>query len=245
MSFMFCCIRMRRFARKSWKTNSFTSLPVCYFSTRCVRSQSASFLCSNFDQWYFQRFQIKPGTRKRGTFQLSNLQWGEYHIICQWKTNFSRVKQSWDNYTCWTVQAVGGGTCYCVLSFTNGACCAWLSPRPFYQDDWCKNFTINCVLLWWLRMGRRNPKNFEDQDSRPFQRNSIIFYRDRSWTQKRIPKFAQQRIKMSFVFSVLAGLFPQKKHVERPPTYSPYMDQLVYKLPGFPMSLSKIQVLGN
>ena len=43
-----------------------------------------------------------------------------------------------------------------------------------------------------------------------------------------------------FLYSVLAGLFPQNKHVERPSTYSPYMDQLVYKLSEFPMSLSKI-----
>jgi len=43
-----------------------------------------------------------------------------------------------------------------------------------------------------------------------------------------------------FLYSVLAGLFPQKKHVERPSTYSPYMDQLVYKLSDFPMILSKI-----
>ena len=54
-----------------------------------------------------------------------------------------------------------------------------------------------------------------------------------------------------FLYSVLAGLFPQKKHVVRPSTYSPYMDQLVYKLSNFPMSLSKIpsfekfQVLRN
>ena len=32
--------------------------------------------------------------------------------------------KSRDNYTCKTVQAVGGGTCCCVLLFTNGACYA-------------------------------------------------------------------------------------------------------------------------
>ena len=43
-----------------------------------------------------------------------------------------------------------------------------------------------------------------------------------------------------FLYSVLAGLIPQKKHVERPSTYLPYKDQLVYKLSDFRMSLSKI-----
>ena len=80
---MFSCTRMRRVAR-----NSFTSLLDCYFSMHCFRSQPASFLCSNFDQWYFQSFQIKPRTRKRGTFPISNLQWGEYHIVCKRRTTF-------------------------------------------------------------------------------------------------------------------------------------------------------------
>ena len=62
--------------------------PRLLFLTRCVRSQPASFLCSNFDQGYFQGFQIKPGTKKRGTFPISNLQWGECHIICQQKLPF-------------------------------------------------------------------------------------------------------------------------------------------------------------
>ena len=44
-----------------------------------------------------------------------------------------------------------------------------------------------------------------------------------------------------FLYSVLAGLFPQKKHADRPSTYSPYMDQLVYNWSDFPMSLSKIR----
>ena len=38
------------------------------------------------------------------------------------------------------------------------------------------------VLLCWPRMGRRYPKNFGDQASRPLQRNIIIFYRNPSWT---------------------------------------------------------------
>ena len=52
--------------------------------------------------------------------------------------------------------------------------------------------------------------------------------------------YIKNKDEFCFVYSVLAGLFPQKKHVERPSTYSPYMDQLDYKLSDFPMSLSKL-----
>ena len=48
-----------------------------------------------------------------------------------------------------------------------------------------------------------------------------------------------------FLYSVFAGLFPQKKHVERLSTYSQYMDQLIYKLSDFPMSLSKTPSFEN
>ena len=44
-----------------------------------------------------------------------------------------------------------------------------------------------------------------------------------------------------FLYSVLAALFPQKKHAERPSTYLPYMDRLVFNSSDFPMSLSKIR----
>ena len=43
-----------------------------------------------------------------------------------------------------------------------------------------------------------------------------------------------------FLYSVLAGLVPQKKHIERPLVYLQYTDQRVYKLSDFPMNLSKI-----
>ena len=42
-----------------------------------------------------------------------------------------------------------------------------------------------------------------------------------------------------FLYSVLAGLFPKKKYVERRSSYLPYMDQLVYKIADFQMSLCK------
>ena len=48
-----------------------------------------------------------------------------------------------------------------------------------------------------------------------------------------------------FLYSVLAGLFPQKKHVEQPSTYSPYMSHLVYKQSDFQMSFASFQVLRN
>ena len=44
-----------------------------------------------------------------------------------------------------------------------------------------------------------------------------------------------------FLYSVLAGLFPQKKHGDRPSTYSSYLDLLVFKSSDFPMPLSKIR----
>ena len=44
-----------------------------------------------------------------------------------------------------------------------------------------------------------------------------------------------------FLYCVLAGLFPQNKHADRPSTYSSYLDQLVFKSSDFPMPLSKIR----
>ena len=59
--------------------------PVCYFSTRCVRSQPASFLCSNSNYWFFHSFPVIPRYRKHETFPIPLFQWGEYHIVCQRK----------------------------------------------------------------------------------------------------------------------------------------------------------------
>ena len=48
-----------------------------------------------------------------------------------------------------------------------------------------------------------------------------------------------------FLYSVSAGIFPHKKHVERPSTYTPYMNLLVCKLSDFPTSLTKAPSFEN
>ena len=91
-------------------------------------------------------------------------------------------------------------------------------------------------------MGRRNPKNFGDHDSGPFKGTASSFIETPAELKNvyRSLLNIKNKDEFCFLYSVLAGLFPQKKHVERPFTYSPYMDQLVFKLSKFPMSLSKI-----
>ena len=116
------------------------------------------------------------------------------------------------------------------------------------QDDFINKIdatmSIICILLWWLGMGRRNPKTFAEQYSCPFKGTASPFIetpaelRNVYWSLLNI----KNEDEFCFVYSVLAGSFPQKSMlidtlvIHR--TW--YMDQLVYKLSDFPMSSSKI-----
>ena len=85
-------------------------------------------------------------------------------------------------------------------------------------------------MLWWLRIAG------------PFKGTASSFIETPAELKNvyRSLLNIKNKDEFCFLYSVLAGLFPQKKHVERHSTYSPYMDPLVHKLSDFPMSSSKI-----
>ena len=124
MSFMFCCIRMHRFHAQSHEKQIHLQASPSAIFQRAVSDHNLQASCvqtSINDTFKVFRLNLEPKNVEPFQFLTSS----EESII-----SFANEKLPFhgSNRVGITIhvklQAVGGGTCYCVLSFTNGACCA-------------------------------------------------------------------------------------------------------------------------